>query len=109
MVIPRAFEIDAEGGQDPIRIRIHYENVLPEDVTTFQGIPVTTPARTLLDVATCLDDGDLEAAVENALAHRLATTDELFSVIDRYPEHAGRERLGALLLARQNRQRRDGQ
>jgi hypothetical protein len=38
----------------------------PDDVTTLRGIPVTTPARTLIDLAEVLDQDELRATFETA-------------------------------------------
>jgi hypothetical protein len=38
----------------------------PDDVTTLDGIPVTTPSRTLVDLAEVLDRDELRAAFEAA-------------------------------------------
>ena len=51
-----------------------HEGVLPEDERTIHdGIPVTTVARTLLDLATVLDDERLAQAVGKAEAWGSAT------------------------------------
>lgn len=98
MVIPRAFGSDGEGAETRIRIRVHCDpDLLPEHVTTVDGIPVTTPARTLLDLATCADDGDLRQALKTALRQKLTTRTEILAVIARYPRHRGGPRLRALL------------
>jgi len=98
MVLPRRFALDEDGEEPPLRIRVHYDpDLLPEDVTTIDGIPVTTPARTLLDLATCSDDGELREAVQTALHRKLTTRAEIRAVIARYPRHRGGPRLKALL------------
>jgi hypothetical protein len=38
----------------------------PDDVTTLHGIPITTPARTLVDLAEVLDQDELRATFETA-------------------------------------------
>jgi hypothetical protein len=38
----------------------------PDDITTLHGIPVTTPARTLVDLAEVLDQDELRATFETA-------------------------------------------
>jgi hypothetical protein len=38
----------------------------PDDVTTFKGIPVTTPARTLVDLSEVLSRDELREAFERA-------------------------------------------
>ncbi len=53
--------------------------------TTRHGIPVTTPARTLLDLADVLDDRALARAVNEAYVLRLTTPHELAAVLARSP------------------------
>ncbi|MFW6330353.1 MAG: hypothetical protein ACOC3J_01375 [Gemmatimonadota bacterium] len=88
---------DTDDDLTPLTIRIHHDHILPEDITTFEGIPITTPARTLLDIATSISDEELMAAVAMALDRGLTTRHEIRAVIDRYPEHRGGPRLRALL------------
>jgi len=52
---------------------------------TRHGIPVTTPARTLLDLADVLDDRALARAVNEAYVLRLTTPHELAAVLARSP------------------------
>jgi hypothetical protein len=56
---------------------------LPDEVTTKHGIPVTSPARTLLDLSVELDDGDLEQAIGEAFARGRASRTALLAVLDR--------------------------
>jgi hypothetical protein len=65
----------------------------PQDATRRQSIPVTSPARTLLDLATHLPQRDLARAVEEAQVHRLATDSCLNEQSSRYPRHPGIARL----------------
>src|SRR3954454_12952433 len=59
---------------------------LPSDeVTVHDGIPVTTPARTLLDLAAILDEHRLARAAERAEALRLTSPTSLAELVDRYP------------------------
>lgn len=91
-------EARRQNGAPELEIRIHYDpDLQPEDMTTMHGIPVTAPARTLLDLATCLDDDELEQALAKALQRGLTTHAELREVMARYPRHEGLARLGALL------------
>jgi hypothetical protein len=43
----------------------------PDDLTTVDGIPVTSPSRTLIDLAECLPRDELRAAFARARALRL--------------------------------------
>jgi predicted transcriptional regulator of viral defense system len=97
MVLPHEFNLDMGDGEQPIRVRVHDANLFPEDVTTLDGIPVTTPARTLLDLATCATDIELESALTTAIKRNLTTREEIRTVMARYPDHAGVARLSRLL------------
>jgi len=88
-----------ENAPAPLGIRVHYDDILPEDVTTIEGIPVSAPARTLLDLATCVDDEELAEAFRRAFDRGLTTKEELWAVMERYPNHSGCPRLRALLGA----------
>src|SRR4051794_25405956 len=69
---------------------------LPADeVTTLDGIPVTTPARTLLDLAGVLSRSPLERALDEAEVLRLEGPAEL---LRRHPGHRGAATLRTLLL-----------
>ena len=67
----------------------HVATLHPSDATRRHGIPVTSPARTLLDLATQLTPRDLTRAVEEARIHRLATDVSLTEQLERYPTHRG--------------------
>lgn len=70
--------------------------VLPTDeVTVHDGIPTTTPARTLLDLAAVDPRRTLERALDEAEVLRLPGPSEL---LDRYPRRRGAATLRALLL-----------
>src|SRR5256885_17211010 len=65
----RQIEISVPAGRFPRRpgIRIHRRAALiAKDVTKHHGIPVTTPACTLIDISPRLTDGQREAAVNEA-------------------------------------------
>ena len=51
-------------------IRPHRSRLDPRDVTTRGGLPITTVARTLLDIAPNLGEPRLQAAVEEARVQR---------------------------------------
>jgi very-short-patch-repair endonuclease len=59
-------------------VRIHRARALdPREVTLRAGIPVTAPPKTLLDLATVLDQRSLARAVEEAEVQRLVRRDAL--------------------------------
>jgi hypothetical protein len=79
-------------------IRIHRSTELgPEEVTERHGIPVTTPIRTLIDLATCLDPAKLEAAVNQADRRDLVDPETLRLALERYPGRGGAPALRGLL------------
>ena len=79
-------------------IRIHRAAVLhPDEGTLFENIPVTTPARTVLDLSASLAGRDLERAAAEAVGRKLATRDQLEVMLLRHPRRAGCSRLRALL------------
>jgi len=58
---PRTPRLDIPG------VRIHYVPELhPDDVTVLDGIPITTPARTLVDLAECLNRDELRETFARA-------------------------------------------
>jgi hypothetical protein len=72
-------------------IRVHRSKLLtPQDVTVHFGIPVTTPARTLLDLAEVLDTPSLTRAVNEARLRHRSTLHELRELLTRSPGRATR-------------------
>jgi very-short-patch-repair endonuclease len=70
-------------------IVIHRATLHPEDVTRRHGIPVTSAARTLLDLAATEPTRELELALNEAeLMHRVSTP-SLNEQFSRYPRHRG--------------------
>jgi len=71
---------------------------LPDDERDeHNGIPVTTPARTLLDLAGLLDEHRLTRAAERAEALRLTSPTSLQTLLDRYPKRPGTPNLKRLI------------
>jgi hypothetical protein len=79
------------------RIRIHRSAPEPHERTTRQGIPVTTPMRTLLDLAAVIDEGELERAVRQAEYARLTTTALLAEAVTARPGRRGSKSLRNVL------------
>lgn len=79
-------------------LRVHRVDGLSEDeVTRHRSIPVTTPARTLLDLAGVIRGRKLEQALAVALRQQLTSRAELFALLDRYPRRPGVRALRAVL------------
>jgi len=65
-------------------IRYHRVAALPDqDVTVRHGLRVTTPARTLVDLAATTPPAELERLIEEMQVQRLATTEEIRAAIHR--------------------------
>ncbi len=67
------------------------------DVTRRHGIPVTKPARTLLDLAEVVDRRPLERTLDESHRLRLCTEAQLRAVVARTPGRIGAARLAAVL------------
>jgi very-short-patch-repair endonuclease len=77
-------------------VRVHRTRVLdPQDFTVLDGIPVTSVARTLLDLASVLRPPDLELAIDRAERSGLFDLDAVVDVLDR-----ARGKKGAFVLRR---------
>jgi very-short-patch-repair endonuclease len=74
--------------RDGIRVH-HVRSLEPADITRRHGIPVTSPSRTLLDLATRLGRRDLAKAVEQAEIFGLVSVASLNEQFSRYPRHRG--------------------
>ncbi len=79
-------------------VRVHCAgDLMPADVTRLDAIPITTPARTILDLAGEVDTRALEQVVARADREGLATHSELSSLSGRCPRREGPRRLAVLL------------
>jgi very-short-patch-repair endonuclease len=68
-----------------------------DEVTVERGIPVTTPARTLFDLAAVVLPDQLEAAFQEAEVRRLTSPTSLDALVARYPGRRGTRAIDALL------------
>jgi hypothetical protein len=68
-----------------------------DEVTKLDGIPVTTAARTIVDLATSASARELEQALAQSLARRLTTRGKLERVLERANGRRGSVLLRALL------------
>lgn len=79
-------------------LRIHRSRTLGrEDVQMLHGIPVTSPARTLLDLADTSTERELERALDEALVQRLTTRTNLIAAVEGASGRHGAARLHKLL------------
>jgi very-short-patch-repair endonuclease len=83
---------------NPRDIVVHRSAILLQrDAGIHKGLPVTAPARTLLDIARRLPIRDVELALANGLARRLLTERDVIDVLRRGGGHPGRHALGAVV------------
>jgi very-short-patch-repair endonuclease len=75
--------------RDRAGIEIHRARLEPDETTIHEGIPVTTVARTLLDLAAVLPRHRLKRVVEQAEILRLADRTSLDALLARYPRRQG--------------------
>jgi very-short-patch-repair endonuclease len=68
------------------------------DVQAFDGLPVTSPTRTLLDLCATEDRATLEATLDECLRRKLTSLEKLSAALDRAPGHRGTGFLRALLV-----------
>ena len=75
-------------------IRVHRTvRLAPEDVGVHLGIPVTSPARTLVDLAGALPYRALRRAVRQSQSLGLVTVPEILAALDRSNRRPGRRNL----------------
>jgi len=71
-------------------LRVHrVETLARSDRSERRGIPITAPARTLIDYASTTGANDAERAMAEALALKLVTERQLLAAIERAPHRAG--------------------
>ncbi|HEU0023772.1 MAG TPA: type IV toxin-antitoxin system AbiEi family antitoxin domain-containing protein [Thermoleophilaceae bacterium] len=81
-------------------LRFHHVRLPRDEMTEVDGIPVSTMPRTLFDLATVLDERQLERAINEADYLRLTDPLSLRDLLVRYPRRAGAARIRAALAAR---------
>jgi hypothetical protein len=72
-------------------------DILPLEITTVDGIPTTTVARTLLDLAAVVPAHHLRRAVERAVELELFDLTAISEVLDAHPRRPGRPPLRTLV------------
>ena len=84
-------EVTIAGGDRRSRpgLRIHRSTLQPADVTRHNGVPVTSPARTLLDLAATAPPSELDRALNEARLRRRISAHSLKEQFSRYPRHRG--------------------
>ncbi len=81
------------------KIVVHFARLDSDDVTTADGIPVTSPARTVLDLAPDESVRDLGRILQRADEHELLDRRRFEVTLVRAGGHPGRGKFGAALRA----------
>ncbi len=80
-------------------LRLHQIPLADDERTIRDGIPVTSPARTLFDLATVLTPQALERAAAQAEVQRLAGAASLATLLERHAGRTGAPAVRALLAS----------
>ena len=92
------FEVRVLGDRRPKGVRVHRaSNLARRDTIRHQGIRVTTPARTVLDMAPRLNERQLRRVVKDGLASGRLGEAALGDIVARHPRHRGASKLRPLL------------
>jgi very-short-patch-repair endonuclease len=83
------------GGHNRPGIIVHHTALHPADITRRHGIPVTSAARTLLDLAATEPTAELDRALNEAGLQRRVSPHSLDEQFNRYPRHKGTAALKA--------------
>jgi very-short-patch-repair endonuclease/predicted transcriptional regulator of viral defense system len=100
---PQVIHVSVPWPRNPCHpgIRVHRRRTFdPRHLTVHQGIPVTTPTVTLVDLATQLGRDSLEAAINEADKQHLIDPEALRAALAAFPALPGAARLRATLDAR---------
>jgi very-short-patch-repair endonuclease len=80
---------------------VHRTDQLPVDHIQMKGaLPVTTPARTIGDLASVLPRDDLERVLDHALVNRRVTIDEIRAILNALSRRRGLALIRSLLAER---------
>jgi hypothetical protein len=90
--------VPREGKRGPRGVAVHRSRTFTAaDMATVQGIPCTTVARTILDLASCLNRRGLERTFDQAEVERVLNLTAVTDQLERNPTRAGAADLNAVL------------
>ena len=96
----RPIDVTVRGSAERSRpgIRFHrVRSLQTKDVTRLHGIPTTTPARAILEVAPQLSDHRLKRVVRKAQAEKRANVRQIADVLRRANGHRATKRIAAII------------
>ncbi len=91
------FEVTVSTGRRPPGIRSHRATVDRRDIRRHLGIRVTSPARTIFDIAPRLTDKALTRAVNELRIARRMKLEHLGELVARLPRHRGASRVRPMI------------
>jgi putative AbiEi antitoxin of type IV toxin-antitoxin system/transcriptional regulator with AbiEi antitoxin domain of type IV toxin-antitoxin system/uncharacterized protein DUF559 len=91
------FEVTVPSARRRSGIRIHRNSLHRRDIRRHDGIRVTSPARTVLDISPRLRDKALVRAVNDLRIARYLQPQDLQELVDRTPTHQGAPRIRNLI------------
>jgi very-short-patch-repair endonuclease len=84
----------------PAGVMVHHvRTVRAGEITTIDNIPVTTPARTLFDLAAAGHEREVEHALAEALLQRIVTRSDVLALASDHAGRAGARQLRELIEA----------
>ena len=84
----------------PNGVRVHHIAHLPDaELRRHEGLPLTSPSLTLLDLAGVLGRDGLLACLHEARVHRLVTDRDLYATLTAHPNRRGARALRKLLAS----------
>jgi very-short-patch-repair endonuclease len=95
-----SIDVTVVGRRPPDRRQIQIHRVAgidPRDTRTYRGIPITSPARTLIDIACDVSDREFERAFDEAIAGRLMTLGAARAALLSNSQRPGASRMRALV------------
>jgi very-short-patch-repair endonuclease len=81
-------------------VEVHHARLAGDEVTTERGIPVTTPPRTLLDLAAVLDARQVERAIDEAEFLRVTDPTSLDALLKLHARRRGARALRQILAGK---------
>jgi very-short-patch-repair endonuclease len=94
----RPYDVTAPVRRQRANLVVHRsDRLLPRDRRRLLSVLITSPARTLLDLAPTLDDRALRRALDDARLSGQLRLPALGDVLERFPRHPGARRLRELL------------
>ena len=82
------------------KLRLHHRGLSPDEVTSVDGIPATTVARTIFDLAATEPRRRVERAIHEAEVQRTLDLDELEAIVSRSPHTRGVRPIRSILAER---------